>query len=369
MRGSASSFGLALAAAFAVACAPTLSSSSTTFLARLAEGTRAERHGRDLEAARAYGRAAAAADRRVDRDEALYRQSRSLIDADRARAALPILDRLAATRPVSRRTVRALYDSALLRLGLGFERRARADLERLVRRHPDTGLAARALATLLRVLDAGDAPGPNADGEASPPRADSRGDALLASLVRDRRVSASELGDNVLYEQARRREGRRDIAGARRALSLLVDRYPYPFGQLWDDALWNLARLDVQSGRPRDALGHLERMVAVAERSDFNGSYIRPRMSAAQLRIGEILRDELHDLDGALAAFRALPSRFPDSIHRDDAMLAVADILRTRGDRDEACALYRRVGSPDARGRAARAARAAASAHCGAPER
>ena len=54
--------------------------------------------------------------------------------------------------------------------------------------------------------------------------------------------------------------------------------------------------------------------------------------------LGKILRDDLHDLPGAAAAFRQLPKDYPASILRDDALYELARDARAAGDHAGACA-------------------------------
>src|SRR5690606_31753009 len=104
---------LACAAALAISgCIATISQPrGAAHLAAMREATRHYHHGRYEEAARAWGEAARTAERRVDRDEAEYRRARTLLDLDRDREALSVLDAIARRRPISRRTVRARFDA------------------------------------------------------------------------------------------------------------------------------------------------------------------------------------------------------------------------------------------------------------------
>src|SRR5690606_25968711 len=85
-----------------VACPPTLSSPrSEPFAQALAEGERHARHGRDEEAAASFARASELAERRVDREEARYRQARALQDAGELDEAMAALESIAVMRPIS----------------------------------------------------------------------------------------------------------------------------------------------------------------------------------------------------------------------------------------------------------------------------
>jgi TolA-binding protein len=54
-----------------------------------------------------------------------------------------------------------------------------------------------------------------------------------------------------------------------------------------------------------------------------------------------VLRDSLHDLPGAAAAFRQLPKDYPASILRDDALFELAVTLGQAGDAAGRCAAER----------------------------
>jgi len=56
-----------------------------------------------------------------------------------------------------------------------------------------------------------------------------------------------------------------------------------------------------------------------------------------------VLRDSLHDLAGAAAAFRQLPKDYPASILRDDALFELAVTLGKAGDTAGRCAAQREL--------------------------
>ncbi|HEY8426963.1 MAG TPA: hypothetical protein VIL20_01260, partial [Sandaracinaceae bacterium] len=184
MTAGARTPALACAAALALTgCIATLSQPrGAAHLAAMREATRHYHHGRYEEAARAWAEAARTAERRVDREEAEYRRARTLLDLDRDREALSILDAIARRRPISRRTVRARFDAALIRLELGEIEAACAALRWIVTEHPEAGPASRSLRLLMEA------------------RRDEPAGARLAFL-RDlyARVGASDLGDDVLW--------------------------------------------------------------------------------------------------------------------------------------------------------------------------
>lgn len=277
-----------------------------------------------VEAAAAYGDAAAHAERRVDRDEAMYRQAKSLERAGEGRRALAILDEVARGRPVSRRTARALFDASRLRIELG-ERDAGLDgLRRVVIEHPEHGLASR---SMWLVLDAY--------------RSDDDPDGALAFLARvEAELADTSLADDVLAHRAELLLARGDRPGAKRALLRIVEEHPYPQGARWDDALVSLADLAQEEGDHTGAIRWLERIVAMHEDTDRPGSYTLPSMPEAQIRIARIYRDDLRDLDAAARAFELTYDEYPTSTVRDDALVELGEMLLEAGDRSRACELF-----------------------------
>jgi tetratricopeptide (TPR) repeat protein len=301
------------------------------------------------EAAAAYARAAATAERRVDRDEARYRQAKALARTGDTEAALLLLDAIAEATPRSRRTGRGRFDAARLRLQRGDRARALEGLTDVVRLHPDHGLGSRALTLLLRA---------RADDGAS----DAETIAWLEALYAE--VGAHDVGDDLLVAIADLHARRGDLEAARLALLRCVEEHPYPMGQRFDDALWRLADLEERAGDPRAATRHLERLLSHAERTWIPGSYTLPRMPAAQLRLARLRRDALADPEGARAAYRALRERFPDSTLVDDALVEEGELALGLGARDEGCRLLRRAVAEHPVGGARRRAARRLDADC-----
>jgi len=334
---------LAIAACAIVlpSCTPTLSQPrGEEHLDAMATAGRHYHHGRMEEAAAWYGRAAEHAERRVDLDEALYRQAKSLERIGENRRAIAILDRVAERRPPSRRTARALFDASLLRLEIGERDAGLAGLRRLLLEDPGAGNSSRALRVLLRDFRERD---------------DATG-ALRFLQATYERVGGSELGDDLLAEEADLRLERGDRAGARRALERIVADHPYPHGQRWDDALWQLADLDVEDGDPRAAVGRLEELVSVHEHTDPPGSYTLDTMPRAQMRIARLHRDALDDPEAAVGAFREVYDEYPTCTLRDDALTELGEMLLGLGEREEACELFEGVVDEFEVGRARRRA-------------
>jgi tetratricopeptide (TPR) repeat protein len=297
-------------------------------LSALAAGDRHFGHGRLDDAEQAYAEAAETAERRVDRDEAMYRRARVLMRQERWAEAVAVLDELEAFRPVSRRTARALFDASRIRLDeLGDEAAAMAGFERIVREYPDRGNGARALFFLIRPFREADDP-----------------EGALALLDRFyAEVGATTLGDDILRIKADLLLGQGDRAGARAALERLVREHPYPEGHRWDDALISLAEMDVEDGRPEDAIARLREIVSKDDTTTVLASYTLPTFPRVQLRIAEIYRDELADYEAADREFRFMFDHFHRSSLRDDALYERGAMWVDAGEVDRGCEILRQV--------------------------
>lgn len=337
---------LALALALPLGCVPTLSAPrSDAHLDAMAEASRHHAHGRDDEAAEAWARAAESADRRVDRDEAEYREAQTLRRLGRWEEALALFDGIAAREPTSRRTVRALYEAARLRLEHGARDAGLGALEGLCREHPDEGTASHALSVLLREVGGGEA--------------------ALALLGRIEPAAAgTELDDDVFMGRAELLLEAGDRAAARAALEHIVEVERYPLAQRWDDAFSLLADIAEAEGDPRGAIAYLERMLLPRSDGIPPGTYTQARMPAAALRIARLWRDAVGDLEAAETAFRRAHDAFPTSTTRDDALLELGELQLARGRRDDACGAFRQVLSEAEVGRAARAAAERLASDC-----
>lgn len=317
---------LALAAALA-GCVPTLSQPrGEAHLDAMAEAGRHHSHGRDAEAASAYGRAAEHAERRVDRDEAEWRRAQALRRDGDVEGALALFDAIAVRAPIARRTIRARYAAARIRLERGERAPALASLRTIVFEHPGHGQAARSLVLLVRALRE---------------ESDEVAIALLREL--DAQVASSDLGDDVLTHLAEIRLAQGERDEARALYERIADEHPYPQGERWDDTLWRLADLAEEDGDPQGAIAYLERMIAPRSEGIPPGSYVQPRMPEAALRIARLQRDALRDREAAARAFSRAHDWFPTSLVRDDALVELGEMQLDAGERDAGCDSLRRA--------------------------
>ena len=150
-------------------------------------------------------------------------------------------------------------------------------------------------------------------------------------------LAETQVADNLVYALADLTEHDLGDPAAARAF---YDRIPvdFPTSGLRDDARWHAARISRSLGDPRGAVTRLRALLATREVSLGAGSYFSIWLDDAQLELGKILRDDLHDPRGAAAAFRQLPKDYTDSVLRDDALYELAVTLHAQNDQAGACA-------------------------------
>ncbi|HEY0476465.1 MAG TPA: tetratricopeptide repeat protein [Kofleriaceae bacterium] len=219
----------------------------------------------------------------------------------------------------------AVYRAGLLLLADHQDTAAWTALWRVVTDHPDEPIAGDALRALVT------------DGRRRDPRALS--DELGRLLTP---LAETELADNLLWSLADLAEHELGNPEAARAF---YDRIPTdtPGSGMRDDARWHAARISRALHDPRGAVARLRALLATREVAIGAGSYFSIWLDDAQLELGKILRDDLHDLPGAAAAFRRLPDDYPASILRDDALYELAVTLAQARDRAGACAALARL--------------------------
>jgi tetratricopeptide (TPR) repeat protein len=164
-----------------------------------------------------------------------------------------------------------------------------------------------------------------------------------ATLAHIEALSKGPLGKTDLvqtldYQAAVCTEHMGKLAEAREAYLAVAARYPYPFGRLFDDALWRASEIDEKLGKPERAIEDLERMLAVRETAHLMGTYERPRFQPALMRIAVLYRDKLGDRARARDAYRRAWNELgASSPMRDDAAWEEAQLLGADGDQDGAC--------------------------------
>jgi len=149
-------------------------------------------------------------------------------------------------------------------------------------------------------------------------------------------LAETQVADNLCWSLADLSEHELGNVPAARAY---YDRIPvdYPNSGLRDDARWHAARLSRALGDPQGAAIRLRALLATREVAIGAGSYFSIWLDDAQLELGKILRDDLHEPGQAAEAFRRLPKDYPASILKDDALYELAVTQHQMNDRAAAC--------------------------------
>lgn len=332
MRGSSLFVWLPLALSLGAlsGCAPAYSQG---FLAGFSAGKRAMHAGRYLEAAEAYDRAALAATRVKDRDEARLLEARALEEAGQWREAQAVLGRLIATSPTGPNTPRAELDFAELEIRHGDVEKGYRLLEEAARRNPNNGVTRPSIRRFVAHL------------------ASTQGElAVLAWLrTQERAYQGTDQDQTIAYEigLCLDRLGRKQEAHDAFLASAKVR--PYPHGALTDDSFWQAAQMDQDLGRYDEAVTHLRELLSPMEtRMPIVGkydmaSYERPRFPEAQIRIAEIFRDKIKDRAAARREFERADREHPSYRRRAYTVWSGAKLALLDGDQGAACKLADRL--------------------------
>jgi TolA-binding protein len=286
------------------------------------------------------------------REAQLYERVGRDADAAAAWEALP-----SRTRD-PRKAARALTRAAEIVAGkLGDPARGANIAWRCVEKYPEEVPADDALAIALRIERA-------RDGKALIDRLDT-----LAA-----RYQQTEIADNLLFEAAVTALAIGDRQGALARWDDLARRFPR--SPLADDANWRAAAQLRENKDFRAAVRHLERILQTRKDALIVGSYNSLYLDDAQLLVGQIQLDDLHDPAQAIRAFALLADDYPDSTLRDDALFELARAHLAAhtppgdADRDAACRALARLLARFPDGNRARAARdRRAELACPAPAR
>jgi TolA-binding protein len=281
----------------------------------------ARQQGQHLTAARHYERAAALAEQPRDAEEARYRAADSYERAGDVAHAEQIYRSLAAQGPSAQRRSRADFALAELLQRSGREEAGQQQLARAIRNSPNSGLARDGLTRHLSYL-----------------RQRGGSEQVLRYLARESAaLGGTELGETLVYRRARELDDAGRTAEARDAYLACAAAFPYPTGAYWDDALWRAAQQELSLGAPERAISHLSRMLAEQESASIVGSYERARYAEAQLQIGRIYRDSLHEPERARLELRKVWQLHPNSSLADDALFEEALLAQSTGDQTGAC--------------------------------
>ena len=305
------------------------------YLDSMAAGQRAYHAGRYTEAEGHYARAVDAAQRLKDRDDAMLLVPRMQERAGRLDEARATYDHIATAAPPGPRAVRAAVAAAQILIEQGRESDGYGRLVDIARKHPEHGDARTALSRVLEHEHENGGP-----------------EAVLVFLRREQpRFVKTELQVFFDYRIAKATDEKGDHVAARDLFITHARANPYPYGPYTDDSFYRAAEIEVDLGRPKEAIALLEEMVSVLERSEKPGSYTRPLFPAGQWKIAEIYRDKLNDRRAARREFHQLYDDYPATNRRDDALWEEAKLAVADGDQDDACDIVETITSklPDSR--------------------
>tara|TARA_R110002096_G_scaffold434832_5_gene658258 strand:- start:61866 stop:62918 length:1053 start_codon:yes stop_codon:yes gene_type:complete len=220
----------------------------------------------------------------------------------------------------------ACYAASLVYDALGDTKKSYELRWKTVTNYPNEGFAADAMKRILQ------------DGRTRAP------EELRREL---QRLSASlahtQISDNILEALAQLEEA--EFSSPKTALhyyDMLVQAHPG--SGFFDDALWHGARLARSLGDGEGAARRLRKLLSTRVVALGAGSYFSVWLDNAQLELGLVLRDDLADFDGAIAAFATLPSDYPASLLRDDALYERAVTRAKAGDKNTACKDLSKLG-------------------------
>lgn len=313
-------------------CAPSLPES---YQRSRAAAERAYAAGRYEEAAAHWSEAADQAERPRDRAEARYRTAASLERAGRHAEAARMLATLQREMPKSERAARAAYDQADIEIESGDPEKGYQMLEQVIVDYPSSGVAKSAIGRHV-----------------SWQQEKAGSDRVLAWIAGLRpRLKGTPAAEQLEYVYAGQLEKAGRARAARNHYLWLADRYPYPQGAYWDDALWHASLIDEELGDYRAAIADLERMLREQEPSSLQGSYQRQRFGEARYRIAELCRDRLGDEERARRVFHQVWTDHPTSLRRDDALWNEAILAKKAHDGAAACRALELLasGMPDSR--------------------
>jgi tetratricopeptide (TPR) repeat protein len=143
-----------------------------------------------------------------------------------------------------------------------------------------------------------------------------------------------DLGDNLLFARAQ-------LAESVDLYDQLADTYPH--SGLRDDSLWRAAEILRRQGDFRGAVLRLQKILDTHRDALITGSYNSLLLDDAQLLVGRIWLDDLHQPKPAALAFQNLADDFKDSVLRDDALYDLARAHTALDDKRAACAALQRL--------------------------
>lgn len=170
------------------------------------------------------------------------------------------------------------------------------------------------------------------------------------------RLARFDVGDNLVYERALLLSRHDQPLEAVALWDQLADGWPH--SSLRDDGLWRAAQLLRARGDADGALARLRRILSTRKDALITGSYNYLQLDDAQLLVGQIYLDDLHDAARAAQAFELLADDYPESVLRDDALYDLARARVAQKDTPAACKALTRLVTRFPDGNRVRQARA-----------
>jgi tetratricopeptide (TPR) repeat protein len=193
-------------------------------------------------------------------------------------------------------------------------------------------------------------------------------DALKLAIDLERRKNPAGLQRKLteLWEQHKKLDIGDNLLFARAQLAESVELYDelatmYPHSGLRDDSLWRAAEILRKDGDFRGALLRLQKILDTHKDALITGSYNSLLLDDAQLLVGRIWLDDLHQPQQAAMAFQNLADDFKDSVLRDDALYDLARAKQALHDDKAACSALSRLFKEYPNGNMVRRARELAS--------
>lgn len=168
-------------------------------------------------------------------------------------------------------------------------------------------------------------------------------DASLAWLLLDlvKRTQGTVIAEHILFAAAEEYERYQRRYEALALYDRLVAIYPR--SALKDDCLWRAGHLLEAQQNWSEAIKRYRKLLATRKDAFILGSYNSIYLDDAQMRIGIIKLEMLHNIEEALHAFQELRDDFPYSSLRDDAQWYIALIHLRAGNHGSACQDLKRL--------------------------
>ena len=160
-------------------------------------------------------------------------------------------------------------------------------------------------------------------------------------------LKGTDLADNMLYDTGRtyfERETPSDDERAAEFYGVILERWNFFNGPLYDDALWDLSLIYHRRQEYALEIDLLHRLLATREVTATPlGTYQIPKYRQAVFRLGRIYYEDLGQFEDAAAEFARFREMWPSSRRKDDTLWWEAHAWKRAGNTDKAEALFARL--------------------------